>query len=337
MIQFVWRPLNCVAALDGLAFAPSTRPISDELIAGGIIDWALLHDMNRDHARESLLHRLGLSYLWGDERFDSPRFNYLFESCRFDDLEELGRYFWMVRGEPLTPEQKERIFQFWERCVDWTATLDSPPASLLSELSLLSCYLAALDQRAENLLVAIAPFASVDYHADELIEQLDRLVDTSPGATARVLHVLLEAYQPSYDFEDRLKGLIEKLANYSESRSIAILSVERVRHLPGMVQLYSQLTLNFLRRSQVTPPIRRSTASWRLAPHPEYIAQPSAPPLEGGRSINNFQVDFGLRLWWWPSDGAKTERLAPASAAAFYRGRCRTGAMPKSKNVAIPI
>lgn len=235
-------PANCLATLDGLAFAPSMKPIFDELIAAGVVDWALQQDMKRGHARESLLQRLGLSYLWGEEQLDGPRFVYLFETRRFDDLQELGRYFWMVRGEPLTAEQKERIFLFLGRCVTWGAAIDPPPANLLSQLSLLSCYLTAIDERALEWLIAIAPFTPVNYHADRFIEQLARLADTSPSETARVLRSLLQAYQPSYDFEDRLKKLIVQLATRAESRSDAILSVERVRHLPGMVQLYGQLT-----------------------------------------------------------------------------------------------
>jgi hypothetical protein len=235
-------PANCLAALDGLAFAPSMKPISDELIATGVFDWALRQDMKGDHARESLLQRLGLSYLWGEEQLDGPRFAYLFGNRRFDDLQELGRYFWNVRGEPLNEDQKERIFLFWDRCIVWGVTLDPPPASLLSQLSLLSCYLTAIDERALRWLVAIAPFTPVNYNADRLIEQLARLADTSPSAAAHVLRVLLEAYQPSYDFKDRLKMLIVQLAAHTGSRSDAILVVERVRHLPGMVQLYVQLT-----------------------------------------------------------------------------------------------
>jgi hypothetical protein len=218
------------------------KPISDELTASGVMDWALRQDIKGDHARESLLRRLGLSYLWGEEQLDGPRFAYLFETRRINDLEELAQYFWEVRGQPLTGDQKERIFLFWDCCVTWGATLNPPPASLFSLLSLLSCYLTAIDEHALKRLVAIAPFTPVNYHADRLIEQLARLANTSPGAPAHVLRVLLEAYQPIYDVEDRLKKLIEQLATHAESRSDAILGVERVRHLPGMVHLYGQLT-----------------------------------------------------------------------------------------------
>jgi len=160
------------------------KPIFDQLIATGVVDWALRQDMKGDHARESLLQRLGLSYLWGDEQLDGPRFEYLFENHRFDDLWELSRYFWMVRGESLTEKQKERIFLFWDRCGTWGAALNLHPARLLSQLSLLSCYLTVIDERALKLLVTVAPFTPFDYNADRLIEALARLANTNPGATA---------------------------------------------------------------------------------------------------------------------------------------------------------
>ena len=235
-------PANCLAALGGLSFAPSSKPIFDELIAYGIIDWALRQDMKDDQARAGLLRRLGLSFVWGDERLDSSRFAYLFDNRRFDDLEELGRYFWTVRCEPLTSEQKERILQFWDRCAAWAATLDSPPARLLSQLSLLSSYLTAIDDRALKQLIAVAPYAAADHNADRLIKDLGRLADTNPAATARILRVLLQRYEPTYDFEDRLKKLLEQLATHTESRPDAILCMERVRRLPGMVELYARLT-----------------------------------------------------------------------------------------------
>ena len=218
------------------------KPIFEELIASGVMDWALRQEMVGDHARESLLQRLGLSYLWGQEELDGPRFAYLFEARRTHDLKELSRYFWMVRGEPLTHEQKERIFLFWDRCVSWSKTLETPPASLLSLLSQLSSYLTAIDDRALGWLLLVAPHTPVNYHADRLIEQLARLADTSPAQAGHVLRVLLEAYQPSYDFEDRLKDLIVQLAARADSRDDAIRCLERVRHLPGMVELYARLT-----------------------------------------------------------------------------------------------
>jgi hypothetical protein len=183
-----------------------------------------------------------LAYLWDQETLYGLRFAYLFEARRHDDLRELGRYFWMARGEPLTKAQKELIFLFWDRCVAWSKTLDSPPASLLSQLSLLSCYLTVIDDRALGWLLAVAPHTPVNHNVDRFVEELSRLAPANPAEAGQILRTLLATYEPSHDFEDRLKRLITLLAAHPGSRSDAILSAERVRHLPGMVQLYGQIT-----------------------------------------------------------------------------------------------
>lgn len=242
-------PANCLSALDGLAFAPPAKSVYAALVASGVLDWAIRQEMKGEHARESLLQRMGLAYLWEEENLDGPRFSYLFDARRTGDLEELGNYFWMVRGEPLEEKQKERIFLFWDRCITWSKSFESPPANLLSLLSLLSCYLTAINERALGWLLAVAPHAQVNYNADRLIEQLVRLAGASPGETGQVLRVLLEGYQEVYDFEDRLKQLITQLADHAESRANAILCVERVLRLPGMIQLYAQLS-----SPRATPP-----------------------------------------------------------------------------------
>jgi hypothetical protein len=197
--------------------------------------------MKGEHARESLLQKVGLAYLWDQDTLDGPRIAYLFEAGRVEDLRELARYFSMIRGEPLTPEQKEKIFLFTDRCLAWSKTLDSTPAVLLSQLSLLSSYLTTINDRALAWLLVVAPHTPVNYNAERLIEDLARLAGASPANTGHILRVLLEAYEPSFDYEDRLKKLILELAAHPESRPEAILCIERVRHLPGMVQLYGQL------------------------------------------------------------------------------------------------
>ena len=52
-------PRNCIAALDGHAFAPSIKPVFDELIARGVVDWALRRDTIRDYTREKSFAAVG--------------------------------------------------------------------------------------------------------------------------------------------------------------------------------------------------------------------------------------------------------------------------------------
>jgi CHAD domain-containing protein len=67
------------------------------------------------------------------------------------------------------------------------------------------------------------------------------VANTGPVEVGKVLETLLAEYAPAFDPEDQLKRLITKLAAHSGSRGDAILCLEFVRYLPGMIQLYSQL------------------------------------------------------------------------------------------------
>lgn len=124
----------------------------------------------------------------------------------------------------------------------WVRAAEALPAKLLSALSLLTCYLKSVGPRELTWLLAVAPHVSVDYNADFFVEELGRLVDISPSQVGEVLDTLLLIYQPSFDFEDRFKNLVTKLAARSETRLHALRSAERLRYIPGMVQLYAQIS-----------------------------------------------------------------------------------------------
>ena len=235
-------PENCMSALDGLAYAPAQRPIYQELVDAKIIEWALNHEMKGTHARENLVQRICLAYLWDQEELETQRFALLFDAQRIDDLDVACRYFWSIRDQDLYEKQREKILLFWEKCVSWAKTIDPIPTRILSSLSLLSCYLEeAVGPRELSLLLAVAPHVSVDYNGSFFIEELDRFVEKSPLQVGEVLVCLLQTYWTSFDYEDKLKTLILKLAEHSETRLHAIRSAERLRSLPGMLQVYETL------------------------------------------------------------------------------------------------
>ncbi len=231
---------NFVCAIDGLAYASANRSIYALLLEHGVLDRALSSELTRRQAREKIIERIALAYLWGDEPLDSPRFSYLFESGRIEDLQDASR-FYSVRRQELAKEQIERIICFWEKCVVWTKTLPVLPKSLLSELSRLICYVTTLADREVSLLLAVAQHVKVGHNVDTFIEELDRLVEQNPAKVSFVLGKVLDAYEPDYDYKDRLKKLLIKLAQ-SGRRDDALLYADRIRKLPGIDQLFKQLT-----------------------------------------------------------------------------------------------
>jgi hypothetical protein len=236
-------PPNCLSAIDGLAWAPPSGPIYRLLLDYGIIIWGL-RNIPRDYrARENILERIALAYLWEIEPLTSDHFSYVFSERLFDDLQHIAQYFWSVSEQPLSDRQKALIVDFWYECVTRTRGVSPEPSQLLSTLSHLSCYLTSVDEREEELLLAVAPYVGVNYNADQFVEQLARLVDDNPVEVSRVLDKMLKAYKPDYDFEDRLKNLLRSLADCESTRIDALrLAEQLVGQLPGMVEVYKELT-----------------------------------------------------------------------------------------------
>ena len=166
--------------------------------------------------------------------------SYLFQSESLEDLEDASGWFWSIRKEQLSPEQIDRILKFFDRCISWSRDLTSPPAKLLSGLSRLSYYLQTLTNKETNWLLAVAPYVKVNHNYNFFLEELDRLADVYPAAVSLVLKAYLNSYVPDYDFEDRLKKILTKLAQH-DRRDDAIALADQLSRLPGMIQLYSEL------------------------------------------------------------------------------------------------
>lgn len=236
-------PANCLCALGGLAYSPATTAVYADLVEFGVLDWALLQDNLRKQSREMLLQRVGLAYLWEHEELEGPRFTFLFDNRREDDLVEIASYFWSVSNQKLEDNHIGRILAFWERCVAWAKMLSAPPAKLLSALGSLSCYVSSVGERERGLLVAVAPHVSVDHNADRFIEALEELAPKSPEAVSDVFGRMLDGYKPSFDFEGRIKSILTTLSRRRATRVRALEYTNRlVPYLPAMLQLYEELS-----------------------------------------------------------------------------------------------
>jgi len=194
-------------------------------------------------ARENILERIALAYLWEKEPLSSDHFSYIFSKELFDDLIHIGDYLWSVCGQPLSNRQRTLIIDYWHECVVRVRNLKPAPANLLSTLSRLTCYLSSVGEREQELLLAVALHVGVDYNGDQFIEELNRLADVSPVEVCRVLDETLKAYKPDYDFEDRLKTLLRKLASRENTRINAFRITERlVGQISGIVEFYQEIT-----------------------------------------------------------------------------------------------
>ena len=233
-------PINFKSALGGLAYATPTRVIYRLLASNGILGAGLHAKLEDRHSRERITEWVCLAYLWGDETLDTPLMGHIFAGGA-DDLLNAAEFFWGLRGDELKPEQVERVLAFWAKSLEWANSQDDTLANLLSRLSRLAPYLKTLDERAKALLAGVVPYVHTDYSTDQMIEELARLADSNPAATVELLERMFEANTPNYDMDDKLKGLLHKLAGMGH-RAAVLRCIEKLRKtLPGMVEFYMRI------------------------------------------------------------------------------------------------
>jgi len=235
------RPGNLGCALGGLAYSTPSRPIYELLRDAGVIDRALRHGVKARDARQKLVERVVLGYLWDEETLDSPRFSYIFAHGLVDDLEMGALFFWSVRGQHLTDAQVTKVIDYWERVVEWVQSQSSPPVKLLGSLGRLAWAINEIDTRSRKLLLAVAPHMHRNFSVFEFLEDLTRLVEVSPSGVGEVLTKVIDASGDIYDYKDRLKLLIKRLAELGQ-RQVAIDCCNKMITVTGMDQLFRTLT-----------------------------------------------------------------------------------------------
>jgi hypothetical protein len=150
--------------------------------------------------------------------------------------------FWTVRGpNDLTPNQRERIVAFWEKAIAWVNEQPQVPERLLAQLGLLATHVMKIGDREAALLQAVAPYVGTGHNHFEFVEQLLRLAPENHAKVTVILEKMLSSHVPDYDYEDRLRKLLELLADKGH-RDFVMLQAERLRQLPGIQELYNKLT-----------------------------------------------------------------------------------------------
>src|SRR5579862_2333057 len=234
------RPPNLVCAVGGLAYAATSRKVYRLLRDNGVVDAALRLDLKGRHGREKLLEKLAVGYLWGEDTLDSDRFRFIFDS-KGEDLTRINFFLWTIRGEALHKDQVQRIVAYWRRCLEWAATQWTPPPKVVSSLSGLVSFLPTASGANYELLLETAPYVDEFHGAYDFLKDLTRLVEASPKEVCAVLAKFLETHLPSYDYEDRMRHLVARLAELGH-RAEAIAFCDRLRALPGLYDLFLELT-----------------------------------------------------------------------------------------------
>lgn len=233
---------NFSCAVAGLAYSQSTRRTYALLRDAGVIEHALKLNLRGGETRRMLIERMVKAYLWTEETRDSPRMRHSFEHDAVDDLLDAVGFFWMIRGEDLSREQRAMIIDYWEDCSRWASNRSREERALLDALGRLAWAMETIDERNLGLLLASAPHMR-HFGGHILLEQLERFVKGNPVAVGKVLEESIAAGVSVYDDDrNRLPSLIRALNEHGQ-RERALRCCDMLAAQPGMSELYRQLTV----------------------------------------------------------------------------------------------
>jgi len=230
---------NC--AIEGYAYSPAHRDVYKLMVRNGLIDHALTQELPGKHARDSVLERVALAYLWRDEELDGPRFKYLADNNRDGDLAQIANYFWRSRSAELKEEHIDRIVAFWRKTVDILRTRKATAREIYSNLCRMTCYLTGVSKEDLPRLVVLANGVYEAFDINHFVEELDRLADTAPAEVAETLEVLASSDREIIDFEHRLVPLVRKLDAAGQNMRALNIS-NKLRKLEGFLELFGELS-----------------------------------------------------------------------------------------------
>ncbi len=112
---------------------------------------------------------------------------------------------------------------------------------MLSSLSGLAAFLPHAGGENYGLLLGTAPYVHEHHGAYDFLRELRRLVEGNPKEVSTVLRRFIETHERMYDYEDRMRRLVARLAELGQ-RADAIEFCDKLRSLPGLYELFLELT-----------------------------------------------------------------------------------------------
>lgn len=224
------------AAVTGLAYAGANMALYDLLGSADVPSVALNSDEITGVARERMIERVALAYIWGQEKLSGPILGAMFHSDRKTDLVELVSTISRWADDDLGGGRRERAIALAERCVAFAAGDPSAHKQLLSIAARYIEFTSSLGPQEMAWLTLAAPFAIESHGLYEFTERLEAMAREYPVQVVELLRAAMSRRLPSYDYRDSIQKTL-RIVFDAGRRLDAIDLLDRLVTEGGMYQL----------------------------------------------------------------------------------------------------
>lgn len=228
-------------SLRGLAYVSTSRWVHALMKAAGVYTAALPIRGKLGQAWNSLLDRMAVAYVVGDEDLIDLFWETLLTEHDYEAFRHVAWFMWTLRtDESLPKDQKQRIVAFWEHLVKRIDNARDGATQLRGNLAMLVWAMTGEDRRAEQLLSDGGAAVRSVYHDYEFAQQLCRIAPFQPTVVMSALEATIARSVPDIDFEDAYLNLLKAL--YAMGQVARVIRVaDRLRHIPEVRTFYEEI------------------------------------------------------------------------------------------------
>ena len=165
----------------------------------------------KEKVNERIIQNIAVAYISGFEDIhqpDSLMLN-LIERKKLDELSDLIWFIWTLRKKD-DVKLREKVYELWPRLLEIVDVNSREGRILASNLCHWASFIDQIDATVENWLLKIAPYATENHNAYDLLQSLAVISDLQPLEAQKIWIKMLESY--CYDYpEDAIRQIFKNL------------------------------------------------------------------------------------------------------------------------------
>lgn len=206
--------LKWLCAMQGYAYVGTVdRDIYEYLKKSGHALQVLDECRLKERTEDKIIQSAVAATLYGIDNIDDED-SLLLKIIRRNDFDELSHliwFIWTIRGNDGTKARKltTRLWPMIQNSLDLTSAEGQKLASALCDWSV---FVKHIDDKAKELLLAIAPYAHVSFNSRDLLESLANLSDKQPFEVNEIWQAMLQGAAMDYPPES-INTILENLVS----------------------------------------------------------------------------------------------------------------------------
>lgn len=163
-----------------------------------------------DQTHERVISNICIAYLHGIESLDtdSDLINIVISRNNQAELRRFVIEFWRFGKD--NPDLVPKIFQFWQKVLTKIDLESQEGKSVASYLCLLAENIEEVDKATCDLVVTVAPYASVEHNAYHLFEWMEQISESQPDEAYVIWKSMIKFSTPSYP-ESSIRVLLKNI------------------------------------------------------------------------------------------------------------------------------